>query len=125
MADSVRDMRRAPVAELLAAIGHDVRARRISVNLTQAELGKRAGLGGKYVSEIERGTRDLPISTLHAIVEDGLGLRLGVEFVNGKPPARSRDQRQVDDLVRRIGALPPPARASILTIIGALLRLTE
>src|SRR5690349_10470846 len=73
---------------LLQVIGQQVRTRRLALNLTQEGLGKKADIVGKYVSEIERGTRDIPISTLQAIVEHGLGLRLDVTFAqrNGSRP---------------------------------------
>src|SRR5580704_15434933 len=61
-------------------LGALIRTCRSAARLTQAELGRRAGIVGKYVSEIERGTRDIPFSTLRAIAEDGLGLVLDVRF---------------------------------------------
>ena len=61
---------------LLRAVGEQIRSARLAANLTQTQLGERAGLVGKYVSEIERGTRDVPLSTLQALVERGLGFRL-------------------------------------------------
>lgn len=66
--------------KLMRALGEQIRLMRIDLKLTQRELGKRAGIVDKYVSEIERGTRDVPVSTLYAIVEQGLDHRLDVVF---------------------------------------------
>ena len=37
------------------------------------DLGERAGFSGKYISEVERGLRDLPLSSLRAIAHQALG----------------------------------------------------
>ena len=55
-------------------IGQRLRTLRVGRGLTQAQVGEGAGFTAKYVSEIERGARpDLPLSTLEAIVVQGLG----------------------------------------------------
>lgn len=100
----------------------------MAAGLTQDQLGKRAGIVGKYVSEIERGTRDIPFSTLHGIVEDGLAFRLDVRF--GTPAeAGGRGAklaaplpRSVEVLARAIAALPAERRAAVLAIMRMLLR---
>ena len=64
----------------LKALGEAIRTRRGEIDgLSQEGLADLAGMHRTYVSEIERGTRDVPMSTLYAIVE-GLGLRLAMEF---------------------------------------------
>ena len=113
----------------LHSIGELIRARRAAANLTQAQLGKRAGIVGKYVSEIERGTRDIPYSTLHAIVEDGLDLHLDIRFgavaegrgVKPPPPL----PRAIEQLARTIAELPPEPRATVLAIVRTVLRLVK
>jgi transcriptional regulator with XRE-family HTH domain len=111
------------------AIGQQVRASRLDADLTQDELGKRAGIVGKYVSEIERGTRDLPLSTLQAVVESGLGLRLELEF---RPKNGSRPHIRlpalpptVDELARAIAALPADDRNRVVAIVHKIVGLVS
>jgi transcriptional regulator with XRE-family HTH domain len=113
----------------LRALGHLIRHRRTAAGLTQEQLGKRAGIVGKYVSEIERGTRDIPYSTLHGIVEDGLALRLDIRFgtaaEGGGRGAKLAAPlpRSVEMLARTIAALPAERRAAVVSIVRALLRI--
>jgi transcriptional regulator with XRE-family HTH domain len=53
--------------ETLKIVGEQIREARINQDLTQVELGKLCDTSGKYISEIERGERDIPISTLGVI----------------------------------------------------------
>jgi transcriptional regulator with XRE-family HTH domain len=114
---------------LLRSIGQQVRTSRAAAELTQDALGKKAGIVGKYVSEIERGTRDIPMSTLQAIVESGLGMRLEIEFraKNGSrpnirlpalPPA-------IEEVARAMAALPADERNRVLAIVRGILGLVS
>ncbi|MFT3695109.1 MAG: helix-turn-helix transcriptional regulator [Kofleriaceae bacterium] len=112
----------------LRALGHQIRARRVALNMTQTDLGKKAGIVGKYVSEIERGTRDIPYSTLHAIVEDGLGLHLDITFAattrsSGKITAPL--PRSVEQVARMIADLTPDVRATVLAMVRMVLRISK
>jgi transcriptional regulator with XRE-family HTH domain len=113
----------------LRALGHLIRHRRAAAGLTQEQLGRRAGIVGKYVSEIERGTRDVPFSTLHAIVEDGLGLRLDIRFgtaaEGGGRGAKLAAPlpRSVEMVARQIAAMPAERRTAVLAIMRTLLRI--
>ena len=111
--------------EGLRKLGALIRSFRSTAHMTQAELGRRAGIVGKYVSEIERGTRDVPYSTLSAIAEDGLGLRLEVRFRDhgSTPPASTELPRGVAELARSIAELTPEQRERVLAIIKIVLRL--
>jgi transcriptional regulator with XRE-family HTH domain len=110
----------------LRTLGQMLRSHRIAADLTQAALARRAGISGKYVSEIERGTRDVPFSTLHALVHDGLRRRLEHRFAdpgghtngNGLP-------RLVAEVARAIADLPEERRAVVLAIVRAALRLAS
>ncbi|HEY4059598.1 MAG TPA: helix-turn-helix transcriptional regulator [Kofleriaceae bacterium] len=109
----------------LRTLGQAIRARREAAGLTQAQLGKRAGIVGKYVSEIERGNRDVPFSTLRAIVEDGLGLTLDVRFEshgngNGKKNGNGKHPTLPPEL-RQVAELPADRRRAALAVIRALL----
>lgn len=92
--------------------------------MTQAQLGKRAGIGGKYVSEIERGTRDVPLSTLQAVVERGLGLRLEIQFTvkHGSRPnlALPPLPAAVEELARLVASLPSSQRNGVLAVIRSI-----
>jgi len=113
----------------LRALGQLIRQRRGAAGLTQDQLGKRAGIVGKYVSEIERGTRDVPFSTLHAIVESGLGLTLEVAFPT-KPTPRSGTTRpplprQIAEVARQLAELPEAERTAVVRIVRDLIALAS
>jgi putative transcriptional regulator len=112
--------------DLLSQLGDNIRAIRTAAGKTQAQVAERAGISAKYLSEIERGTRDLPTSTLHAIVERGLGLKLDIAFATTGPRASLRPlPRLVDELARTIANLSDEARADVLAIARASVRLAR
>lgn len=124
-------MTREPVAvtamtaeELLRTLGDLIRAHRQRAGLTQRALGDRAGIVGKYVSEIERGTRDVPISTLLVIVERGLQLHLDISF-----RAHTRGVAQVPmymlDIAHVVAELAPDRRAKVLGLIRGVVELAR
>ncbi len=110
--------------EGLRSLGHVIRSHRGAAELTQAGLARRAGISGKYVSEIERGTRDVPFSTLHALVHDGLRRRLDVKFSEpGGQTNGSGLPRAVAEVARAIAELPDERRTEVVAIVRAALRL--
>ena len=74
------------------------------------------------MSEIERGNRDIPFSTLRAIVEDGLGLHLDVRFDKA---ARNGSASPLPPELREIAALPTEARKAVLAVVRSLLVLAR
>lgn len=58
-------------------IGRFVRARRQANGLTQVELGELAGVGTRFISELERGKPTLRLSTVNAVLAV-FGKQLGV-----------------------------------------------
>ncbi len=110
----------------LRSLGASIRALRGNVGLTQHQLGSRAGIGGKYVSEIERGTRDLPLSTLHSIVERGLQLQLDIA-IRGKSRVGTATPlpRNVEEIALLLAALPMSTRDRIVEIIRTLVELAK
>jgi transcriptional regulator with XRE-family HTH domain len=102
---------------------------------TQDEVAERVGYTGKYLSEIERGLRDVPLTTLHRIVEKGLGASVGQVFspassrsnpveirAKKKAPRLPADIRaMLDDAM----ALPSSARRRVLRILDDVLRLAD
>ncbi len=104
-------------------LGEAIRAARLAAGMTQRDLGERTGIVGKYVSEIERGTRDVPLSTLHAIVELGLARRLAITFAerDGDSPIPA----DVQHLAVVISQLPDAARNKVVRLVHALVELVR
>ncbi|MFN0249145.1 MAG: helix-turn-helix domain-containing protein [Kofleriaceae bacterium] len=111
-------------AQALRALGQLIRVRRVSAGLTQAALGRKAGIVGKYVSEIERGNRDIPFSTLRRVVEDGLGLSLDVRF-EAKGAHRASPLPPIPPELREVAELPAESRKAVLAVIRGLLALVR
>jgi len=109
---------------LLQRLGARLRDLREKAKLTQDQVAESAGFGGKYLGEIEKGLRDVPLSTLRAIVENGLGLQIETVF-NGKNTrvkrsAATRLPRDVEITAEMITALPMKARRPLLALLKAL-----
>lgn len=62
-------------------LGDRVRARRVALGLSQMGLAERIGLHFTFVSEVERGTRNLSLESLLRLA-DGLDIDLA-ELVRG------------------------------------------
>ena len=92
--------------DLPARVGRRLRELREARGRTQEQVAEAAGYSGKYVSEMERGLRDLPLTTLERVMERGLGVPVATE------------QRRVEAAVM---ALPSP----VLEVAEALARLPE
>ena len=62
-------------------VGELLHEARLKKGLTQAELAARCGTTKSYISRIENNLKEVRISTLRRIIQDGLGgkLVLGVE----------------------------------------------
>lgn len=61
------------VEPMLVAMGKYIRQKRISLGLSQEELATRAGLHRTYISDVERGIRNLTIGAAW-FVAHGLGV---------------------------------------------------
>jgi transcriptional regulator with XRE-family HTH domain len=58
------------VAEMLvSALARVLEARRQARQMSQEELARRAGLSRTYLSDIERGLRNISVLTLHKLAE--------------------------------------------------------
>ncbi|MBP3956869.1 helix-turn-helix transcriptional regulator [Gemmata sp. G18] len=53
--------------QFLQGVGDRVRERRLALKLTQAELGKRAGLHRTFVGSVERGERNVALLSLRKL----------------------------------------------------------
>lgn len=111
---------------LLPHVGTRLRELRQQARLTQEEVAERAGVTGKYISEIERGQRDPKISTLAAISADGLGISLP-DFLSGgdvrpaKRPGEGRFPSDVERIAKRLSRLAPKRRRTVVEAVAALL----
>lgn len=110
---------------LLERVGARVRELREANSLTQEQLGERAGFGAKYIGEIEKGLRDVPLSTLRAVVENGLGMELDAVF--GGKHRRLRNSRSKTPLPRDVeltaalvATLPLSVRRPLLALAKAV-----
>lgn len=63
-------------------LGFLLQQARLQKGLTQEELANNIGSNKSYVSKIERDTKDIRLSTLQRIVEEGLGgkVKISIEF---------------------------------------------
>ncbi len=57
-------MLRREVEPLLVALGKVIRERRVSLSMSQEELAEKSGLHRTYVSDVERGIRNLTVGAL-------------------------------------------------------------
>jgi len=57
-------------SDLLVAIGEALQERRIFLNLSQLELSQSTGLQRAYISDVERGRRNITILTLKKLSEE-------------------------------------------------------
>jgi transcriptional regulator with XRE-family HTH domain len=69
MPQAVRKKSAQTETELLSQLGEVVRKRRLSLDLSQEELAARAGVHRTYLSDIERGARNITITVLTRLAE--------------------------------------------------------
>jgi transcriptional regulator with XRE-family HTH domain len=92
------------VKKVRAILGARLRSLRTEMGLTQRALGRRAGLSGKFIGEVERGEKSITIDSLY-LISRALGtpldelasmkeLRKGSAANNGHGPARRRGTRK-------------------------------
>ncbi len=71
--------------DLLSRFGAVVRGHRLGLGISQQELGKRAGLHRTYITDIERGVRNISIKSVAS-----LSKALGVPISSLFPSAADR-----------------------------------
>lgn len=115
---------------LLFELGARLRALREARGWTLADLAERAGFGAAYLSEIERGRKNVPFLSL-SVIASALGLPLdetlrGVgEERRGASIARETEARlpqHVEALARDLATLPAGRRRAVLAAVRAFLR---
>lgn len=106
---------------LLERLGARVRELREAAALTQEALGERAGFGAKYIGEIEKGLRDVPLSTLRAIAEHGLGVPVGALFDGAvRRVPRASHARDVELTAVQLAEMPLKTRRAISALVKSL-----
>lgn len=63
------------VEPLLVALGKVIRERRVALGMSQEDLAQKSGLHRTYVSDVERGIRNLTVGALW-FISTGLGMQL-------------------------------------------------
>jgi transcriptional regulator with XRE-family HTH domain len=118
-------------SEVVRRVGQRLRELR-EVSGTQEEVAERAGFSGKYVSEIERGLRDPPLTTLERIAVDGLGCTLEQLVVganaaqpSGKAAPRQAVPRMARQIVDELAALPDNVRRKAIPVVRGVIALAR
>jgi transcriptional regulator with XRE-family HTH domain len=107
---------------VLQQLGERLRRLREDRGLTQEAVAVRAGFTAKYLSECERGLRDLPLTSLRAIVEDGLSTSLARALPDGAEARRGPREglpRALVALCRDVAGLPPGDRRAVMAVARA------
>jgi transcriptional regulator with XRE-family HTH domain len=78
--------------QLLTSISKVVQRRREELRLTQEELAGRAGLHRTYISDIERGARNLSVKSL---IRLAMALEMSVSGVLEEAEAKVREAESV------------------------------
>ena len=78
---------------LLFALGEVVRERRLALGISQEELAEKSGLHRTYVSDVERGLRNLTLGALW-FLSNGLCIKLTdlVGLIETRANERASDQ---------------------------------
>ena len=105
-------------SDLVLRVGSRLRELRQLADLTQEEVEERAGFSGKYVSEIERGLRDPPLTTLEKLAR-GIGCEVSDVFA----PLRANPSRAIarpgpkqTEWDRRLANLSPRRRDRVAKV---------
>ncbi len=93
------------VEPMLVAMGKFIRQKRISLGLSQEELAARAGLHRTYISDVERGIRNLTIGAAWFVAHG-----LGVEF---KEMMNTLETHETSEDAKREVFNPPQAFSTL------------
>lgn len=88
---------RKEVEPLLIALGKTIRERRVALGMSQEELAERSGLHRTYISDVERGIRNLTIGALWFIAH-GLGMQLReiITLIENRVENDKQNQQQLN-----------------------------
>jgi transcriptional regulator with XRE-family HTH domain len=71
--------KRRATPDIRERFGYAVKVRREALGLTQEDLAEKAGIHRTYLSDVERGTRNLSLVNIERLAE-GLSIRLSELF---------------------------------------------
>jgi len=71
-----------PAGDRRRLLGDRVRILRIEAGISQEELAARSGLHRTYVSSVERGQRNISLTSIHSLA-DALGVDVRALFEDG------------------------------------------
>ncbi len=74
--------------DVKSAFGKTVRGARVDLRLSQEELGNRSGLHRTYISDVERGTRNISLESIEKLAD---ALELSVSTLFARAAAGSRE----------------------------------
>ncbi|MDH5674857.1 MAG: helix-turn-helix domain-containing protein [Myxococcales bacterium] len=103
-----------------------LRARRIELSLSQADVAEGAGVNASYVGLLERGER-VPSLEVLASLCDALGLTMGELFAPASPRdgATTREGSAIAAILAGWPAEHRPAALKVIREMNALLRATQ
>ena len=118
--------------EVVRRVGQRLRDLREAKGQTQEQIAERAGYTGKYVSEIERGLRDPPLTTLERLAVRGFGCQLHelVATAPAKPNPvedyrRGGVPRDLRAIVNDLAGLPPHVQRRVIALVRGLIALAR
>lgn len=106
-----------PIEPIARFVGRRVRQLRDAAGITQDELGRRAKLTPKFISQVENGRANPSIGVVAQLAVDGLGVPLSAFFSDSPPDEAVEEIAAVSALV---GAQSPAARRRALRVLRAL-----
>lgn len=101
--------------------GTRVQQLRKAGGLTQEQLGRRTGMDGKVVGEIERGERNPTLETVEKIMK-GLGVEPFEPFMFSFRESRTRERVGDDMLLNLVRHTDPSARPFVIELVQTALR---
>jgi len=94
-----KDLDRAKASEVVRRLGRDLRTARLALGLSQAYVGRRAGIAQSTLSEIERGRCAVDLTTVFRIA-GAVGLQPVVNlYPNGRVRLRDTGQLAIANLL--------------------------
>jgi XRE family transcriptional regulator, regulator of sulfur utilization len=99
----IRRSRRA-VGPLRVFLGRRLQALRYERGWSQKELGRRSGLSGKFVGEVERGYKSISVDSLYAIAA---ALKVPLTAFTDLPDGAAGQIAELHRIVALITAQPP------------------
>lgn len=109
------------MSEIAKIIGERLRTIRKEQGLSQESLAERAELHNTYISQVERGEKNLTLETLEKIL-----IALDVTFEDVfhllQPSRGNRDTSTINTIVVRLNSLTASEQSDVLSVIETMLK---